>query len=472
MKISLTDEILKLSCYMFIFFKNTDIIKKLSSYGFSIENQKFIIKDIKDNDFITIYHNNYKLIILTIEKSKYNSNSIKALLSQKKVYESLNTTKLQLFPIDGIKNIYPQLEGLILTNYSFDKYQSNPKTFLKELIIYNKKIDSNSKLILNQSLNIIDSISMIRDLGNEPANKLNPDVLGSFIKSRAKQIGFHCEELKYTQLKKLKMNSLISVSEGSRYKARMLIVSNKSKIGKNPIIIVGKGITFDSGGISLKKPNKMGDMKSDMLGLATVLGVIDVLKKNKSNKNIVGLLPIAENMIGSKATKPGDVITSMSGKTIEIRNTDAEGRLIMIDAITYGLRYKPKLIIDIATLTGMQEAMSCGFFSTLMGNSKKYLDLMKLSGEETHERVWEMPLYQEFVDLTKSDIADYKNDEFYSCKSSTILAGAFISNFVEKYPWLHLDIAGPSWSDKDYSNIKKGSTGIGLNLLVNFLQKV
>lgn len=315
---------------------------------------------------------------------------------------------------------------------------------------------------------INDSIDMVKDLGNEPANILNPDSFIEFIKKRGKQTGFKVEILDEPKLKSLKMNSLISVAQGSKHNAKMAIITYKNSNAK-PTVIVGKGITFDTGGNSLKGSRGMYEMKTDMLGAATTLGIIDLVTKLKLKKHVIGLLPIAENMPGRHATRPGDIVKSMSGKTIEIMNTDAEGRLIMADALTYAHRYKPNLIIDIATLTGQQRSVSCGLFTTIMGNDEKIIDKFRHSGDKTDDRVWPMPLYPEFIEYTRSDVADIKNAE-YSCRSSTILAGAFLSHFISNQKWIHLDIAGPSYIEKSIGYYKKGTTGAGLRLVLDYIK--
>jgi leucyl aminopeptidase len=242
------------------------------------------------------------------------------------------------------------------------------------------------------------------------------------------------------------MNSLLSVSAGSKYPGYLIELRLKKVRKEKPMALVGKGITFDSGGISLKRPHKMGAMKTDMLGSATVLGIIDYLAQIKCRRNVIGFMAIAENMPGPNATRPGDIVKSYSGKTIEILDTDAEGRLVLADALAYAEKtHKPRTIIDFATLTGQQDSVSCALFASLMGTDETLnKELLEMS-EKTNEKLVEFPLYQEYIDHTKSDIADVKNYEF-GCNSGMIHAGAFLSNFIDrkKVKWAHLDIAGPA----------------------------
>ena len=308
---------------------------------------------------------------------------------------------------------------------------------------------------------------------------------------RGKQSGFKVKVFDEKKLRKMGMNTLLSVSDGSKYPGYLVEITlpksikskkvikirknnkkgggkkslknNKSK--KDKYVLVGKGITFDSGGISLKGPNNMGEMKTDMLGSATVLGIMDYLAQIKSNKNVIGLLAIAENMPSKDATRPGDVVTSYSGKTVEILNTDAEGRLVLSDSLTYAQEIGGNKIIDLATLTGQQESVSCSLFGSVMSNNKEFSDKLIEVGDIVNERLSELPLYQEFKDQTKSDIADVKNDEF-GCRASTIHGGAFLWNFIEdKTDWCHLDIAGPS-------RAKDNTTGFGVRLITSYLEKI
>ena len=266
-------------------------------------------------------------------------------------------------------------------------------------------------------------------------------------------------------LKKMGMNSLLSVADGSKFEGYLVEISHLP-IKEKPIVMVGKGITFDTGGISLKRPNKMYEMKADMLGSAIVLATMRNVGMMKIKKNVIALLAIAENAIGKEATKPGDVVKSYSGKTIEIRNTDAEGRLVMADALAYGHKFKPRLILDISTLTGQQWSMSCGLFGSVMGYNdktvRKFIDI----GKKTNDRLVEMPLFKEFIKNTESNIADVKNAEFKCDRASTINAGAFLSNFVdEDLDWIHLDVAGPTF-------IGQRTKGYGVRLLTEVVRKI
>ncbi|MDP3047853.1 MAG: hypothetical protein Q8N12_00275, partial [Thermodesulfovibrionales bacterium] len=235
-----------------------------------------------------------------------------------------------------------------------------------------------------------------------------------------------------------------------------------------PLALIGKSITFDSGGISLKPSDGMEKMKYDMAGGAAVLGVLKAASALKLPVNLIGILPATENLPGGSATKPGDVAVTISGKTVEIINTDAEGRLILADAIGYAKRFKPRAIIDIATLTGACSVALGNEAIAMMGNDRKLLDKIKKSADNTYERVWEMPLFDEYKEYLKSDIADIKNTG--GKNGSLVTAAYFLYEFAEKTPWVHLDIAGTAWVEKDKPYIPKGASGIGVRLIMDLIK--
>ncbi len=232
-------------------------------------------------------------------------------------------------------------------------------------------------------------------------------------------------------------------------------------------MLVGKGVTFDSGGISLKPSQNMAEMKMDMSGAAAVAGAMEAVSRLKLPLRVIGLLPLAENMPGGSAQRPGDIITISNGKTVEVDNTDAEGRLILADALTYATKYKPKLIIDLATLTGACVVALGHVAAGIMGTDKKNIEELFNSGNRTHERVWELPLFDEYDDLIKSDVADVKN--VGGRWGGAITAGMFLKKFVDTTPWIHIDIAGPAIMEKETDFEPKGGSGFGVRLLVDFL---
>ncbi len=310
-----------------------------------------------------------------------------------------------------------------------------------------------------------EGLNAAKQLGNLPGNICTP----RFLATTANKLATKQNKLKTTilddkKLEKLGMGSLLSVARGSKEPARLICMDYKGATDSSaPIVLVGKGITFDTGGISLKPGAAMDEMKFDMCGAASVFGVITALLSMNAKVNVVGIVAAAENMPGSQATKPGDVVTSMSGKTIEVLNTDAEGRLVLCDALSYAERYKPKAVVDIATLTGAC-IIALGHHATgLFSNDDNLAQQLIDAGNNTGDRAWQLPIWEEYQKQLDSNFADLANIGGRSAGSIT--AACFLSQFAENYPWAHLDIAGTAW----HSGAKKGATGKPVELLVDYL---
>ena len=313
-----------------------------------------------------------------------------------------------------------------------------------------------------------------RDISNLPSKDCTPLQLAS----RAKKISSN-RPLKTTifntdKLKKLGFGGLLGVASGSQQPPCFIIMEyNGGKRGEKPVVFVGKTITFDTGGISIKPSPSMDEMKHDKSGGATVMALMQAVADLKLPVNVIGLMPATENMPSGSAYKPGDVITFYNKKTAEILNTDAEGRVILADALSYAQNYKPRMIIDFATLTGACIIALGTAVSGLLGNDKKIINSLFESGERTGEKVWELPLTKDYKKLIQSDIADIKN--IGGRGAGTITAAAFLSHFVGNYPWAHLDIAGTAWTQEGTpkkSYIKKGATGVGVLLSIDFLRNL
>jgi leucyl aminopeptidase len=264
------------------------------------------------------------------------------------------------------------------------------------------------------------------------------------------------------------MGAFLAVAKGSHEEPRFIVLKYKGSKDA-PVVLIGKSITFDSGGISLKPSEGMEKMKYDMAGGASVLGVMKAAAGLRLPVHLIGILPATENLPGGTATKPGDVVKSFSGKTIEIINTDAEGRLVVADAIAYAKRMKPRAIIDIATLTGACVIALGNDAIAMMGNDRRLLELLRKSGEKTYERVWEMPLFDEYKEYLKSDIADIKN--IGGRNGGLATSAYFLYEFAGETPWVHLDIAGTAWGDKDKPYAPKGASGVGTRLLLDFIRR-
>jgi len=324
---------------------------------------------------------------------------------------------------------------------------------------------TNCREAAKTGLAIANGMTITKDLGNLPGNVCTP----TYLANKAKAIGKGDSKLKITvldekQMTALKMGSFLSVTRGSRQPAKLITLDYKGgKKNEKPIVLVGKGVTFDSGGVSIKPSPTMDEMKYDMCGAASVLGVIATISELKLPINVVGVVPACENMPDGDASKPGDVVTSMSGQTIEVLNTDAEGRLILCDALTYSGRFKPEVVIDIATLTGAC-VMALGSHATgVLGNDDDLVNDLLAAGKNSNDRGWQLPLWEEYDAQLKSNFADMAN--IGGREGGTITAACFLSRFTQDYTWAHLDIAGTAW----HSGARKGGTGRPVPLLTQYI---
>ncbi len=352
--------------------------------------------------------------------------------------------------------------------YTFDYLKSKNKTpaSLNAITICVDKSQVTAiKRALATASAIAEGVSLARDLGNLPGNICTPTYLAQEAKKIAKgNSKITANILNEKQMEKLGMGSLLSVSAGSKEPAQLIVLEyNGAAKSQKPTVFVGKGVTFDTGGISLKPGAAMDEMKFDMCGAASVLGAMKAISILQPKFNFIVIVAAAENMPGSKATKPGDIVTSMSGKTIEVLNTDAEGRLVLCDALTYAERYKPKAVVDVATLTGACVVALGQHASGLFSNQQPLADKLVAAGELSGDRAWQMPLWDEYKPQLDSNFADLAN--IGGPKAGSITAACFLSHFTEAYPWAHLDIAGTAW----LSNAEKGATGRPVSLLVNYL---
>jgi leucyl aminopeptidase len=299
-----------------------------------------------------------------------------------------------------------------------------------------------------------------------PGNICTPSYLANVARDLAQRHGFEITVLDKAAIIREKMGALMSVAQGSAEEPRFIALEYKGAEGA-PVVLIGKGVTFDTGGISIKPAQNMEDMKYDMSGAAAVLGTFEALGLLKPKVHVVGLIPSTENMPSGTAVKPGDVVTSHLGKTIEIINTDAEGRLILCDALSYARRYQPAAVIDIATLTGAIVVALGHNASGVMGSDDRLVEEVRAAGEKAGERVWPLPLWEDYRDLMKSDIADVKNSG--GRPAGSISAGWFLREFVDGFPWAHLDIAGTAYTDREEPTRVKGPTGMGVRLFTEFV---
>ena len=382
------------------------------------------------------------------------------------------------FVVDGIISNLEEFgqalaEGSLLGLYRFLQYKTDEEN--------DRKKDIRTMTILTEDATLIDALKkgvkigeiianatcMARDMVSSPSADMTPTIIAAKAREIAREFGLKFHVLERKQMEKLGMGALLGVASGSIQPPKFIIVEYH-RGGKKPVVaLVGKTITFDSGGISIKPAENMDKMKDDMSGGAAVLGTLRAAAALRLPLNIVGLLPATENMPSGSAYKPGDVLRTLSGQTIEIVNTDAEGRLVLSDALSYACRYRPAVIVDIATLTGACSIALGNEAIGMLGTDNTFKQKLRAAGEKTGERVWELPLWEEYFDQIKSDIADMKNTG--SRAGGVITAAALLSKFVQKHPWVHLDIAAMAWTEKDRPYTPKGASGIGVRLLTQFL---
>jgi leucyl aminopeptidase len=299
-----------------------------------------------------------------------------------------------------------------------------------------------------------------------PGNVATPTFIANQARELAQRHGFAVTILDKAAIVKEKMGALLAVAQGSVEEPRFIALEYKGSDAK-PVVLIGKGVTFDSGGISIKPAQNMEDMKYDMSGAAAVLGTFEALGRLKPKVHVIGLIPSTENMPSGTAVKPGDVVTSHLGKTIEVINTDAEGRLILCDALSYARRYQPSAVVDIATLTGAIVVALGHTAAGVMGDDDKLVEELRAAGERAGERIWPLPMWEDYRDLMKSDIADVKNSG--GRPAGSISAGWFLKEFVEGFPWAHLDIAGTAYTEREEPGRVKGPTGMGVRLFAEFV---
>ncbi len=368
-------------------------------------------------------------------------------------------------------------QGLVTSQFELDKYKTKDKK--------DNKIDSFTLFVegakakdlkdgLERGEIIGDSMNFTRDLANEPPNILHPTEMANRAQKMAKECGLKCEILDEAKMEKLGMGSLLSVSKGSEQPAKLIVLKYEPKksTGKKGelLALVGKGITFDTGGISIKAAEGMEAMKYDMSGGATVIGTMRAIALLKPTVPILGIVAAVENMPDGKATRPSDVVTAMNGKTVEILNTDAEGRLVLADAVAYAEKQGATRIVDMATLTGAVIIALGELNTAVLGNDQELVDDIIACGAEVGENFWQLPIGKDYSKMIKSDIADIKNISG-GRKAGTIIGAVFIQEFIKDAKWAHLDIAGTAWSDDAKSHCAKGPTAIAVRTLLKLVEK-
>jgi leucyl aminopeptidase len=461
------------------FYFNT---KKLSFIDINYKEINSLLLKNKDEDyFVFNYHSSKpkKIIFINQKNNKdefKNQNIGGKVISEIKSANEINV----IFSNENksLENYYFNFFlGCFLKKYSFTKYKTIFKKNENAKEIINLLITSSNKnffvKIKNNIENIINGVFLTRDLVSEPPNYLNPERFVIEIKKLSK-LGLKVDIFDYSKMKKIGMNALLGVAQGSKNLPYFVTITWKPNNSKNkkPLSFIGKGVCFDTGGISLKPAKFMEDMKYDMAGAGAVVGLMKTLALRKSKSYVVGAVALVENMPGGSAQRPGDIVKSYSGKTIEVLNTDAEGRLILADAIYYiDEQYKPELIVDLATLTGAIVVSLGSEYAGLFSNNDKLSEKLIKAGEIENEKLWRFPLHKNYDKLMDSKIADIQNIN-YSGGAGSITAAQFLQRFLKNStPWAHLDIAGMAWTKKDLETIPTGATGYGVKLLNKFVEK-
>lgn len=373
-------------------------------------------------------------------------------------------------PVNSKSALSAVVEGARLASYSFDKYKKEKKTKQPHLTIIST--DAKAQQIVARANTVAEAVIHTRSIANLPPNECNPAQLAGFAKSLSAKNKLKCTIISKTELKQKGFGGISAVGQGSKNEPKLIILEYNGKKDATPTVLVGKAVTFDTGGISIKPAEKMDEMKFDKCGGCTVLGIMKAAAELKLPVNLVGIVPSVENMPGGESYRPGDIIKLYDGKTAEILNTDAEGRLILFDALSYGVKtYKPKEIIDFATLTGACIVALGANIAGLISNNKKITDKIVKSSQNTGEQVWQLPINEDYMDMIKSDYADIKNTG-PGRVAGTITAAAFLANAVGNIPWAHFDIAGTAWiqtGSKEKSYNPKGATGFGVRLILDYL---
>lgn len=366
-------------------------------------------------------------------------------------------------------------EAVILAGYRFSRYRTperehpTPTPLKLTLRVPRRDQVKEAKAGAAVAEAICRGVILARDLVNEPGNVKSPEELARRARELAEETGLGCTVLERRDLEREGFGALLGVAQGSVREPRLIVLEyHGGGEEQQPIVLIGKGVVFDAGGISLKPAEKMDEMKMDMAGGAAVLGTLSAAARLRLPVNLIGLIPAVENLPSGSAIRPGDILTSLSGKTIEVLNTDAEGRLILADTLTYAKRFAPRTVIDIATLTGACIIALGHEASAVLGNHDGLVRALRNAGERCGERLWQLPLWDEHSKLLKSEVADLKNTA--GRPAGTITAAAFLRAFAEDFSWAHLDIAGTAWEDKGAPGRPQGGTGVGVRLLVQYLR--
>lgn len=448
-----------------------------SSYSHNIitDNNELGYKNIKSFNFIVNDELKDVIIVGAGAKNKATRASIEKLGGF--IFEKIKKSNAKIALLNNVEFVGNEsaaayiASGIMLKSWKFDKYQAEKHGINIEYIEAKTAYIEINQTVYEHLHMVKEGVFTVRRMVTEPANVMDPDQMLEEARE-LKKLGVKISVLDNRDMEKLGMNSLLAVAKGSDNPAYLIAMEYKTDKSKDTIALVGKGLTFDSGGICLKPAKGMGDMKGDMTGAAVVIGTIKALALQKAKVNVVGVIGVVENMISGRAQKPGDVVTAMSGTTIEVDNTDAEGRMVLADALWYTkTEYNPKVIVDFATLTGAIQVALGHEYAGLFSNSDELSEKLEISSKYVGEKLWRLPLSPSYEEDIKSDIADIKN-----CGSGrgagSITAAMFLKHFVDpEAKWAHIDIAATEWDNKNRALSQKGATGFGVRLMDDFIMK-
>lgn len=438
---------------------------KLDSYDFSsILKQK--IKEEKENKLWTLWEENKKYIVFSPKREAEDLRKLGAT-----IYNQLKNDKEKIAFFEDLGNlkkeqVYALIEGMLLGSYDFDKYLTDKKSYPIQIQLTEHQISSED---FNELTILSEATALTKTLVNEPPFYMNAIQFSKEVEKAGEKYGFRTEILNKEQITSLGMGGLLAVNKGSEVPPTFSIMHYKPEnaVNQKPLVLVGKGVTFDTGGYSIKTGGHMSTMKSDMGGGASVLGTLSAVAGNKLPYYVIGIVPATDNKINSDALVVDDIITTMDKTTVEVQNTDAEGRLILCDGLSYAKKFNPELVIDIATLTGASAAVTGPFGIAALSNNQEKFDQLKEIGLKVYERLLQLPLWEEYQDLLKSDVADLKNIGGPIGGAST--AAKFLEHFTD-YDWIHLDIAGAAFLDSKSGYKQSGATAVPVRLLYNFIK--
>ncbi|MCF8412070.1 MAG: leucyl aminopeptidase [Melioribacteraceae bacterium] len=460
-----------------------NILKELN-LSFSSELQKsFLTEDVNEISTYTglEYPAHVRFIKIKIDEKLTNDFFRETFASQIEDYRTISVQKLiiEIPKKEELSEIFPNssfisqsiIEGIYLGDYDFEVYKTKKSSQKKFDIYFNNSQDDNFDKLITETVSLMDAVYFTRDLINEPSNTMTPKELAERTKKKLIPNKIKVTVWNKSQLVKKGMSAVLAVGSSSESEPCFIEMHYKPSKPKKKIVLVGKGVTYDTGGYSIKSTSNMIDMKADMAGGASVIGAVLSAAMNKLPIEIIALVPAVENVISGSAFKPGDIIKSSSGKSIMVSNTDAEGRLILADALEYGNKFKPDFMIDYATLTGACVVALGEIAAGIFSKNQELIDMFKAAGDNTFERIWPLPMWDEYSEMIESDLADIDNTG--PRWGGAITAAKFLEFFVDnKKNWAHIDLAGPSLKNKYKSYTKKYDPGFGVRLTYQFLKEI